>query len=151
MRSADAIGISGERQKWEDRRGADHLKDGLRKRERKNTSQLRSAVWARQKENATNQVGNVMDKPGHVSELHVQEIGGITSHNGEISQLSVGKLNCQRLAMSGGQCFQSSERSPRTVAPVPIQYGSVWLSQEVPVLTDKASAAIDDRTWLKVL
>ena len=41
----------------------------------KNPSQLRSAVWARQKENATNQIGNVMDKPGHVSELHVQEIG----------------------------------------------------------------------------
>jgi hypothetical protein len=38
-----------------------------------------------------------MDKPGHVSELHVQEIGGITSRTGEISQLSAGKLNCQRL------------------------------------------------------
>jgi hypothetical protein len=72
------------------------LKDGLRKRERKNPSQLRSAVWARQKENATNQIGNVMDKSGHVSELHVQEIGGITSPNGEISQLSAGKLDCQR-------------------------------------------------------
>ena len=71
MRSADAIGISGERQKWEDRRDADHLKDGLRKRKRKNPSQLRSAVWARQKENATNQIGDVLDKPGHVSALHV--------------------------------------------------------------------------------
>ena len=88
MRSADAIGISGERQKWEDRRDADYLKNGLRKREQKNRSQLRSAVWARQKENATKEVGNVMDKPGHVSELHVQEIGGTTSRNGEISQLS---------------------------------------------------------------
>jgi hypothetical protein len=94
-----------------------------------------------------------VDKPGHVSELHVQEFGGITSRNGEISQLSAGELNCQRLAISGGQCFQSSERFPRTAAPVSIQYGSVWLSQEVPVLTDtdKPSAAIYDRTWLKVL
>ena len=96
MRSADAIGISGERQKWEDRRGADHLKDGLHKREQKNPSQLRSAVWARQKENATKEVGNVMNKRGHVSGLHVQEIGGITSRNAEVSQLSAGKLNCQR-------------------------------------------------------
>jgi hypothetical protein len=27
---------------------------------------------ARQKEDAPNQIGNVMNKPGHVSELHVQ-------------------------------------------------------------------------------
>jgi hypothetical protein len=38
-----------------------------------------------------------MDKPGHVSELHVQEIGGITFRNREISKLSAGKLKCQRL------------------------------------------------------
>jgi hypothetical protein len=75
MRPADAIGISGERQKWEDRGDADHLKDGLRKREGKNPGQLCSAVWARQKENATNQIGNVMDKPRHVSDLHVQKLG----------------------------------------------------------------------------
>jgi hypothetical protein len=54
MRAADAIGISGNRQKWKDRRDADHLKKGLRKRQRKNPPQLRSAVWAGKKENATN-------------------------------------------------------------------------------------------------
>ena len=64
VRSADAVGIGGDRQKWEDRRDADDLKQGLRKRQRKNQAQLRSAVWPREKENATNQVGNVMNKPG---------------------------------------------------------------------------------------
>ncbi|MFL6501625.1 MAG: hypothetical protein ACJ8LL_13025 [Candidatus Udaeobacter sp.] len=71
MRSTDAVGISSERQKWEDRRDADYLKDGLRKRERKNPGELRSAVWARQKQDATKKVGNVMKKWGHASELHV--------------------------------------------------------------------------------
>jgi hypothetical protein len=56
-----------------------------------------------------------MNKPGHVSELHVQEIGGITSPNGEISQLSAGKLNCQRLhelaeTKSGGADIADVER-----------------------------------------
>ena len=71
VRATDALGISSNRQKWEDRRDADDLKESLRKRERKNPGKLRSAVWARQKEDAPNQFGNVMNKPGHVSELHV--------------------------------------------------------------------------------
>ena len=44
MRPADAFGIGGDCQKWEDRRNADDLKEGLRKREQKNQTQLRSAV-----------------------------------------------------------------------------------------------------------
>ena len=52
---------------------ADDLKERLRKRERKNPGQLRSTVRSREKENATNQIGNVMNKPGHVSELQVQD------------------------------------------------------------------------------
>jgi hypothetical protein len=51
----------------------------------------------RQKENATNQIGNVMDKPGHVSELHVQEIGGSQLVTVKLRELSAGKLKCQRL------------------------------------------------------
>jgi len=50
------------------------LKEGLRKREQKNRAQLRSTVWSRQKENAANQIENVMNKPGQGgSELHVEE------------------------------------------------------------------------------
>ena len=43
--------------------------------ERKKTSQLRCAVCARQKENATNQIGDVINKPGHVSELRLRNRG----------------------------------------------------------------------------
>ena len=64
LRSADAVGISCDRQKWKDRCDANDLKQRLRKRERKNEKQFRSAIWPRQKQNATNQVGNVMNKPG---------------------------------------------------------------------------------------
>ena len=71
MRVTDALGISGDRQKGEDRRDADDLKQGLRKRQGKNSCQLRSTIGSRKKENATNQIGNVMRKTGHVSELHV--------------------------------------------------------------------------------
>jgi hypothetical protein len=71
LRVADALGISSDRQKWEDRRDADDLKQGLRKRQGKNSCQLRSPIGSRKKENATNQIGNVMRKTGHVSELHV--------------------------------------------------------------------------------
>jgi len=42
------------------------LEQGLRKRERKNHRQLKSAVWPGKKEDATNQIGNVMNEPGHV-------------------------------------------------------------------------------------
>ena len=74
VRPTNALGISGNRQERKDGCDADDLKKRLRKRERKNGRQLRSAVWPREKENATNQVGNVMDKPGQGgSELHVQE------------------------------------------------------------------------------
>jgi hypothetical protein len=38
-----------------------------------------------------------MDKPGHVSELHVQEIGGSHLATVRLRQLSAGKLKCQRL------------------------------------------------------
>ena len=62
--SSDAVGISCDRQKWKDRCDANDLKQRLRKRERKYETQLRSAVWSREKENATNQIGNVMNKPG---------------------------------------------------------------------------------------
>ena len=63
VRSSDAVGISCNRQKWKDRCDPDDLKQGLRKGERKYQTQLRSAVWPRQKKNATNQI-NVMSKPG---------------------------------------------------------------------------------------
>ena len=49
-----------------------------------------------EQQNTTKEVGNVMDQPRHACVLHVEEIGGTTSRNGEISQLSAGKLNCQR-------------------------------------------------------
>ena len=74
MRATDALGISGNRQERKDRCDADDLEKRLCKRERKNGAELRSAVWPREKENATNQIGDVMDKPGQGgSELHVQE------------------------------------------------------------------------------
>ena len=74
MRMTDALGIGGDCQKRKDRRDPDHLKEGLRKREQKNRAQLRSTVWSRQKENAANQIENVMNKPGQGgSELHVEE------------------------------------------------------------------------------
>ena len=61
--SPDAVGISCNRQKWKDRCDPDDLKQGLRKGARKYQTQLRPAVWPRQKKNATNQI-NVMSKPG---------------------------------------------------------------------------------------
>ena len=50
MRATDALGIGGNRQKWKDRRDADDLKKGLRKRERKNRGKLAPAIWSREKE-----------------------------------------------------------------------------------------------------
>ena len=74
MRPTNALRISGDSQEGKDRSDADDLKKGLRKRERKNAGQLPSAIWPREKENAPNQIGNVMNKPGQGgSELHVQE------------------------------------------------------------------------------
>jgi hypothetical protein len=43
-----------------------------------------------------------MDKPGHVSELYVQEIGGMTSRNGEISQLSAAKTQVSKITLNSG-------------------------------------------------
>jgi hypothetical protein len=37
----------------------------------KKQAQVRSAVWPSEKQNTTKKVGNVMDEPGHTSELHV--------------------------------------------------------------------------------
>lgn len=83
MRTTDALGISGNRQKRKDRRDADHLEKRLCKRQREDRGKLTPAVWPREKENATDQVGNVMKKPGQGgSELHVQEKWRIASRNG---------------------------------------------------------------------
>ena len=74
MRAADALGISGNRQKRKDRRDADDLEKRLCKRQREDRGKLTPAVWPREKENAPNQVDNVMNKPRQGgSELHVQE------------------------------------------------------------------------------
>ena len=74
MRTTDALGISGNRQKGKDRRDADHLEKRLCKRQREDRGKLAPAVWPREKENAANQVDNVMNKPRQGgSELHVQE------------------------------------------------------------------------------
>ena len=54
MRPTDALGISGNRQKWKDRRDADNLEKRLRKRQRKNRGKLGPAIWSREKENAPN-------------------------------------------------------------------------------------------------
>src|SRR5439155_17501190 len=56
MGSSDAVGIGCNRQKWKDRCDPDDLEQGLRKRERKYQTQLRSAVCTRQKKNTTNQI-----------------------------------------------------------------------------------------------
>ena len=37
----------------------------------KKQTHVRSAVWPSEKPNMTKEVGNVMDEPGHTSELHV--------------------------------------------------------------------------------
>ena len=73
VRPANALGISSNRQERKDGCDADDLEKRLRERKRKDGAELRSPVWPCEKENATNQVGNVMDKPGQGgSELHVQ-------------------------------------------------------------------------------
>jgi len=80
MRTTDALGIGGNCQKRKDRRDAYNLEKGLRERQRKNRGKLRPAIWSRQKENAPNQIGDVMDKRGQGgSELHVQEKWPIAS------------------------------------------------------------------------
>ena len=71
LRVTDALGISSDRQKWEDRRDADHLKESLCERERKNETQLCSAIRSSEKQDATDQVRNVMNESGHASELDV--------------------------------------------------------------------------------
>jgi hypothetical protein len=74
MRTTDALGIGGNCQKWKDRRDAYNLEKGLRERQRKNRGKLRAAVWSRQKENAPNQISDVMDKRGQGgSELRVRK------------------------------------------------------------------------------
>jgi len=56
------------------------------------------AVGSGKKENAANQTGNVMNKRGHVFELHVeQEWAHHILPGGKLCQLSAGKLRCQRL------------------------------------------------------
>jgi hypothetical protein len=57
-----------------------------------------------------------MDKPRHVSELHVQRDRGIISRNSEISQLSAGKLECQRLQQALTISGQKSENRKSVVS-----------------------------------
>ena len=64
MRTTDALGIGGNCQKGKDRRDAYNLEKGLRERQRKNRGKLRPAIWSRQKENAPNQISDVMEKRG---------------------------------------------------------------------------------------
>jgi hypothetical protein len=59
--ASDAVGIGCNRQKRKDRCDPDDLEQGLRKGEREYQTQLRPAVWPRQKKNATNQI-NVVSK-----------------------------------------------------------------------------------------
>jgi len=74
MRTTDALGIGGNCQKRKDRRDAYNLEKGLRERQRKNRGKLRPAIWSRQKENAPNQISDVMYKRGQGgSELRVQK------------------------------------------------------------------------------
>jgi hypothetical protein len=74
MRTTDALGIGGNCQKGKDRRDAYNLEKGLRERQQKNRGKLRPAIWSRQKENAPNQISDVMDKRGQGgSELRVQK------------------------------------------------------------------------------
>src|SRR5262249_36585288 len=96
MRATNALGISGDREKRKYRCDPDDLKKGLRKRERKNPGQFYSAVWPREKQNAPNQIGNVINKRGQGgSELRVQ--GKIVRHPASVGfcQVSAGKLRCQ--------------------------------------------------------
>ncbi|PYI99494.1 MAG: hypothetical protein DME98_00495 [Verrucomicrobia bacterium] len=61
------------------------------------------AVGSGKKENAANQTGNVMNKRGHVFELHVeQEWAHHILPGGKLCQLSAGKLRCQRLPVLSG-------------------------------------------------
>src|SRR5437773_311647 len=59
---ADSLGIGGDGKKGKDRGHADHLKNPLGQRHKKHQRQLLSSVRAGEEENATNQIGNVMEE-----------------------------------------------------------------------------------------
>ena len=128
---ADKMGVGGQRQKWEDRRDARTLDEPpaqARAQKRQPTTLFRMGA---PKENATKEVGNVMNKRGHVSELHVQEIGGSYLATARFRQLSAGKLKCQRRP----RALRSAVRSQKS------EIGS----QASPVGTPRPQTDLDER------
>src|SRR5262249_8816517 len=95
VRSSDAVGVGCNRQKWKDRCDPDDLKQSLSKGKRKYQTQLRSAVWPRQKKNATNQI-NIMSK----SAQGVFACSRKLAHEMRLAMANYlrEKLRCQRLA-----------------------------------------------------
>src|SRR5262245_24803660 len=111
MRSADALRISGKRQKREDRRDPDHLKESLRKRQRKNRAQFHSPVRAGEEQNAPNQISNVVNKWGQGgSELRVEEKSAHHILQRRYGKLSTGTTPVSKIRrLSRSNCFHTSD------------------------------------------